>query len=140
MIYTEGRLFFCLRLGEECYQLILKRQSEASPPACKPMRPTGWKRARRGCSAYASESETTNLQSSIVNLQFRFSRVRFLFNLNRPPDILKPATPRHRRYRCRLYRRRHLKQDIALHPPSHWVGRVCRGGFAQSRFCKLIPF
>jgi len=26
--------------------------------------------ARRGCSAYASESDTTNLQSSFVNLQF----------------------------------------------------------------------
>ena len=29
------------------------------------MKPTGWKRVRRGCSAYASESDTTNLHSSI---------------------------------------------------------------------------
>jgi hypothetical protein len=29
---------------------------------------------------------------------------------------------------------------VGLHPPFHWVGHVGRGGFAQSRFCKLIPF
>jgi len=34
------------------------RKDRAKPPA------------RRGCSAYASESDTTNLQSSIFNLQF----------------------------------------------------------------------
>ena len=34
------------------------RKDRAKPPA------------RRGCSAYASESDTTNLQSSIVNIQF----------------------------------------------------------------------
>jgi hypothetical protein len=32
------------------------------------MKPTGWKRARRGFSAYASESDTTNLSGgSIIN-------------------------------------------------------------------------
>ena len=41
------------------------RKDRAKPPA------------RRGCSAYASESDTTNLQSSIVNLQFRLVRVGF---------------------------------------------------------------
>ena len=33
---------------------LSKKQSKDSPPACKPMKPTGWKRARRGCSAYAA--------------------------------------------------------------------------------------
>jgi len=33
--------------------------------------------ARRGCSAYASESDTTNHQYSIVNIQFRLVRVGF---------------------------------------------------------------
>ena len=41
---------------KQFYRFKWKRQSEASPPACKPMKPTGWKRARRGCSACASES------------------------------------------------------------------------------------
>jgi hypothetical protein len=47
---------------------LKKKQSEASPPPCKPMKPTGWKRARRDCSAYASESDIH--KSSIFNLQF----------------------------------------------------------------------
>ena len=34
--------------------------------------------ARRGCSTYASESDTTNLHSSIVNIQFRLVRVGYL--------------------------------------------------------------
>ena len=42
-----------LRLGEECFRLFLKRQSEAS--------------GSQGVYAYASESDTTNLQSSIFN-------------------------------------------------------------------------
>jgi len=46
------------------YSVCLKRLSEASPPACKPIKPTGWKRARRGCGAYASESDIHH--SSIV--------------------------------------------------------------------------
>ncbi len=40
--------------------------SAASPPACKPMKPPGWKRARRGYSAYASESVFH--KSSIFNI------------------------------------------------------------------------
>ncbi len=39
------------------------RLSGASPLACKPMRPAGWKRARMDRSAYPSESETINPQS-----------------------------------------------------------------------------
>jgi hypothetical protein len=38
------------------------RKDRAKPPA------------RKGCSAYASESDTTNLQSSIFNIQFRLVR------------------------------------------------------------------
>ena len=39
---------------------VKKKQSEASPPTCKPMKPSGWKRARRGCNACASESDIHN--------------------------------------------------------------------------------
>jgi hypothetical protein len=46
--------------------LFLKRFSAASPPACKPMKPTGWKQARRGYSAYASESDSILRPSSLV--------------------------------------------------------------------------
>jgi len=41
----------------------INRKDRAKPPA------------RRGCSAYASESDTTNLQYSIVNIQFRLVQV-----------------------------------------------------------------
>ena len=41
--------------------------STSRKPACKPMKPTGWKRARRGFSAYASESDIHKY--SIFNFQ-----------------------------------------------------------------------
>ena len=44
----------------------LNRKDRAKPPA------------RRGFSAYASESDTINLQSSIVNIQFRLVRVGYI--------------------------------------------------------------
>ena len=40
--------------------------------------------ARRGCSAYASEIDTTNIQSSIVNIQYRL--VPFWLNIRMPLD------------------------------------------------------
>jgi len=60
--------------------LFFKEQSEASPPACKPMKPTGWKRARRDCSAYASESDIHN--SSIVNRYSSFDMLSFAVRLS----------------------------------------------------------
>ncbi len=66
----------CLRSIDECrikeclLFYSLKKQSEASPPACKPVKPTGWKRARRDYSTYASESDIHH--SSIFNLHSSF--------------------------------------------------------------------
>ena len=59
MIYTIARLNV-LKMLPNFY-----RKDRAKPPA------------RRGCNAYASESDTINLQSSIVNIQFRLGRVGF---------------------------------------------------------------
>ena len=59
--------FIKKRISKDCVLSdFLKRWSEASPPACKPMKPTSWKRARRGCSAYASESDSA-LRHSIFD-------------------------------------------------------------------------
>jgi hypothetical protein len=52
---------------------LYKKRSEASPPACKPVKPTGWKRARRGYSAYASGSDSHH--SSIFNRHSSFQVV-----------------------------------------------------------------
>jgi hypothetical protein len=51
------------RTSNNVSYLIYKRISKTSPPAFKPMKPTGWKRARRGCSAYASESDPISRKS-----------------------------------------------------------------------------
>ena len=58
-----------LRLGEEYYRLILKRQSEASPPACKPMRPTGWPPARSGTILRLGEKRARSLPSGLEALR-----------------------------------------------------------------------
>ena len=66
--------------------------STSRKPACKPMKPAGWpparsgtilrlgeKRARGGCSAYASQSDSTNLSAggsifkSPINRDLRFA-------------------------------------------------------------------
>ncbi len=54
---------------------LIKCLSEASPPAWKPMKSTGWKRARRRFSAYASESDFHH--SSIFNRHSSFQVVSY---------------------------------------------------------------
>jgi len=59
------------------------RKDRAKPPA------------RRGCGAYASESDTTNLQYSIVNIQFRLVRVGYLRCFLRAEFLLDSQLPFH---------------------------------------------
>ena len=73
---------------------FIKRLSAASPPACKPMKPTGWKRARKDCIAYTSESESI-LHDSAVRYSIYCGSLFLFPEVLHIPGQFNPVTDRH---------------------------------------------